>query len=279
MALAAIRTYLGRVGEISRGTLHELAGGLRLAADLPSFARIASDVLLSRLMRRVPLPNRDRDRMIRVRGGIELHYRLNRGDIQSIREVWMDQCYRLPFDVHPQSLVDLGANIGLTSLWFAQRYGCSVVAVEPSPDNARIARLNLQRNGVKAEVIEAAVGPHDGTARFEEAGDSNLGHLGTAEGGRPVTVMSMDTLLDRLPDAHADLVKMDIEGGEGPLLRENVGWLRRVRSIIAEFHPTMIDYPAAIKSIEDQGFRYFPAHSARDFDSMDAFMRTSATAP
>src|SRR6185312_4346344 len=275
MLLATIRTYAKRAGDISRGVAHEVSGGLRLAADVPSFARFASDVFLSRLLRRVPLPIGDRDRMMRVRGGIKLHYRLNRGDIQSIREVWMDQCYRLPFDAHPRSLVDLGANIGLTSLWFAHRYGCTVLAVEPSPDNARIARLNLERNGIQAEVIEAAVGPHDGTARFDDAVDSNVGHLNALGQGRLVTVVSMDTLLQKVPaGTDVDLVKMDIEGGEGPLLKENLGWLQRVRSLIAEFHPTIIDYPAAIKSIEDQGFRYFPAHSAADFDSMDAFIRT-----
>src|SRR6185312_1744089 len=222
----------------------------------------------------LPLPNHDQDRMIRVRGGIELHYRLNRGDIQSIREVWMDQCYRLPFDVHPRHLIDLGANIGLTSLWFARRYGCTVLALEPSAENARLARLNLDRNGVTAEVIEAAVGPRDGTALFQDALESNHGYLNSAGEGRPVTVMSMATVLQKVPaGAEVDLVKMDIEGGEGPLLAANLGWLQRVRSLIAEFHPTMIDYPAAIKSIENQGFRYFPAHSAADFDSMDAFLR------
>jgi hypothetical protein len=67
---------------------------------------------------------------------------------------------------------------------------------------------------------------------------------------------------------------MDIEGGEGPLLQENLAWLGRVRSLIAEFHPDLIDYPAAIRSIESQGFRYIPAHSAGP-DSMDAFLRVS----
>lgn len=185
----------------------------------------------------------------------------------------MDECYRLPFDVTPDKLVDLGANIGLSSLWFAHRYGCStVIAVEPFPDNARLARLNLERNNINAEVIEAAVGARDGTAFFEEAVDANMGHLATS--GRQVPVVSMETLLSKLPaGAEIDLVKLDIEGGEGPLLQDNLHWLRRVKSLIAEFHPEVIDYPAAIRSIEGQGFRYVPAHSAADFDSMDAFIR------
>jgi hypothetical protein len=56
-------------------------------------------VFLLPLARLVPLPDRNRERRIRVRGGIELNYRLNRGDMQSIREVWMDECYRLPFEL------------------------------------------------------------------------------------------------------------------------------------------------------------------------------------
>jgi hypothetical protein len=179
---------------------------------------------LLRLARLVPLPGRNRERRIRVRGGIELNYRLNRGDMQSIREVWMDECYRLPFELAPGRLIDLGANIGLTSLWFAHRE------------------------------------------------DSNRGHVGS--GGRVVSVVSMDTLLRKLPPGvDVDLVKIDIEGGEGPLLQENLGWLGRVKSLIAEFHPQIIDYAAAIRSIESQGFRYIPGHSASDFDSIDAFIR------
>jgi hypothetical protein len=57
------------------------------------------------------------------------------------------------------------------------------------------------------------------------------------------------------------------------LLQENLGWLGRVKSLIAEFHPQIIDYSAAIRTIEGQGFRYIPAHSASDFDCMDAFVR------
>jgi len=84
----------------------------------------------------------------------------------------------------------------------------------------------------------------------------------------------MDTLLRKLPPGvDVDLVKMDIEGGEGPLLQENLGWLPCVKSLIVEFHPQIIDYTAAIRSIESQGFQYIPAHFASDFDSMDAFIR------
>jgi FkbM family methyltransferase len=268
---------MNRLRQIAEGVAHELRGGWSLTADTRSFARFASDVFLSRLARHVPLPNRNQTRTIRVRGGFDLHYRLNRGDMQSIREVWIDECYRLPFQLAPERLVDLGANIGLTSLWFAHRYGCKVIiAVEPSPENAQLVRLNLHGNNVQADVVEAAVGARDGVAHFEAAVDSNMGHVG--ESGREVTMVSMDTVLRKLPaGVDVDVVKMDIEGGEGPLLQGDLAWLGRVKSVIAEFHPEVIDYPAAIRQIEGQGFRYIPAHSAADFDSMDAFVRSNLT--
>jgi len=80
-----LASYLHRTLEIARGVAHELRGGYRLAADPRSFARFAADVFLSRLARKLPLSSRNQDRMIHVRGGLKLHYRLNRGDMQSIR--------------------------------------------------------------------------------------------------------------------------------------------------------------------------------------------------
>lgn len=85
MALTTLLRYATRIRDIAAGVTHELRGGYALTADKASFARFATDVLLSRIMRFVPLFNQNRDRTIRVRGGVELHYRLNRGDIQSIR--------------------------------------------------------------------------------------------------------------------------------------------------------------------------------------------------
>jgi FkbM family methyltransferase len=146
------------------------------------------------------------------------------------------------------------------------------VLVEPSPENARLARLNLRLNKIEAEVVEAAVGASDGTVYFEEAVDSNVGHI--AANGRPVRQVSMQTVLERLPPgAEVDLVKMDIEGGEGPLFEANLGWLGRVRSIIAETHRDLIDHSALVRTLEGQGFRYIPAHSVKEFETLDGFVR------
>jgi propionyl-CoA carboxylase beta chain len=175
----------------------------------------------------------NRERRIRLRTGVELTYRLNRGDIKLIREVWMYETYRLPISIHSlATIIDLGANIGFTSLYLSHNYGCtSVLAFEPDSSNARLARVNLARNRVPAEVIEAAVGPTDGVARFEAAKDSRLGRIGST--GRSVRMISMASLLSYLPpEDPVDLLKIDIEGGEGPLLNNDRAWLARVRALV-----------------------------------------------
>jgi len=255
------------------GVLHEWLGALRLAADLSSTARMMTDTLLFRLLGLVHVPGEGKERCVRLKDGVEITYRLDRGDIQSIREVWIDEAYDPPFPLEPNYVVDLGANIGLTTLWLSRRYRAArFIAVEPSAGNARLARINFERNQVAADLIEAAIGPRDGSVRFEGSRDSNRGRLGST--GDEVSMVSMSTLLRRIPEGtNIDLMKMDIEGGEQELLTGDVAWLVRVRSIIAEFHPEVVDYPGLIKRLERAGFRYLsPALTGR----MDSFVRNDA---
>ena len=52
----------------------------------------------------------------------------------------MDEAYRLPFAIQPKVIVDLGANIGLTSIYLLRLYKPEIlVAVEADADNAALA--------------------------------------------------------------------------------------------------------------------------------------------
>ena len=207
-------------------------------------------------MRLRPLPSHDEPRKIVMRDGTIIHYRLNRGDIQSIREVFLDECYRLPEERTYQSLLDLGANIGLTTLWLQKRYHCkNIVAVEPSPENMAFVRRNIDENKIAAELVEAAVGPRDGIAHFQKNTFSNQGSV--SDQGDEVKMVSMPTLLAKFPTPFIDLMKLDIEGGEGPLLKEgNIDWLQQIGAITSELHPPIIDYAEIVSILENSGMRY-----------------------
>jgi FkbM family methyltransferase len=250
----------------------EITGAAHAMGDLRSFARYATDVILYRLLRVVTLA--PRLRTIRLRDGTLITYRLNRGDILTVYEVWIAEIYRPPFPVgRLPTVIDLGANIGLTSVYLAQHHHSRVIAVEPWSANAKLAQRNLAQNGIPAEIVDAAVGARDGTANFAVHRDFNSGKL--SGNGVSVPVVSMPTLLERIaPRARIDLLKVDIEGGEGELFSGDLGWLARVNALMIEFHPTLVEHLKLIDVIVAEGFRYIPAGSVSPV-SMDAFVRAA----
>lgn len=246
-----------------------------ITANTGSFIRLASDVLLFRVLRVGGSPIQDRERTIHLRNGTVLTYRLNRGDIQGIREVWFDETYRLPFDIEVGRVIDLGANIGLTSVYFAKKYGVgTIIAVEPNPANALLAKRNLEQNGIAFHLVEAAIGPSDGVAYFMDAAESNLGYVSNQ--GREVRMISMRTLCSEFNLDGVDLLKIDIEGGEQALLTNQTGWINKVGAIIAEFHPDRVPYPALAEQVADQGFQWIKPGSVYRYTT-DAFIRREAT--
>jgi FkbM family methyltransferase len=203
---------------------------------------------------------------------VQLCYRLNKGDLHSIREVWFDEAYRLPFEDPSGTLLDLGANIGLTSVWLAKRYAIDrVIAVEPDSNNAMLARRNLELNEIKSEVLEAAIGPHEGTAKFESSKISNLGKLSGK--GVPVTMITVDLIREKSGCPRLGLVKIDIEGGEQQLFDGPLNWLDHTEAIIIELHPALVDCLRIIRAIESRDFTYIPSNSVFR-NNMDSFKST-----
>jgi FkbM family methyltransferase len=202
--------------------------------------------------------------------GYELSYRLNRGDLQSLREVWMDEVYRPPIAVSPDIVVDLGANIGLTTRWMHHHLRAGqIVAVEAAEANGVLLERNVPGG---TQILRAAIGPSDGVVRFTSDPASNLGRV--TQTGEVVRQVSMQTVLGLLPPGRRiGLLKLDIEGGEQSLLTcGDLTWLGCVDAIIAEFHPDAVDYLGLVRVLVEDGFEYVPSGTAWK-GSMDAFIR------
>jgi FkbM family methyltransferase len=251
--------------------VRDLKAGARLAADMRSMLRLSVDFTLSRLIAVVPRTRRNRVREVNLNGGIKLRYRLNKGDLHSIREIWYDEEYRLPFVCAKGILLDLGANIGMASVWLAKKYSFGrVIAIEPDPTNASLVRQNLEINHIDGHVLEGAIGPMDGMARFEFSDRSNLGKL--SEIGSPVQMMSLNTIVTNFQVKDFSLIKIDIEGGEEGLFKGPTEWLNRTDAIIMEFHPAIVDCTPLVAIVCSHGLRHIPSHSLIP-DNLDCFTR------
>lgn len=110
------------------------------------------------------------------------------------------------FGIGPDTVVfDVGANIGLFALLFAQ-HGARVYAFEPS----RRALALLRRNAAlypKITVVPHAVSAERGSVSFLEKPMTNLSGFG--EGGELVEAVTLDD-----QEATPDLIKIDVEGFE-----------------------------------------------------------------
>lgn len=150
-------------------------------------------------------------------------------------------------------IVDLGAHVGSASLLLLERFPrAHVVAVEPNPDSAALLRQTIERNGLgdQCEIRQVAAGTEPGTATIE--GFSILSHFvreGAVEAvdhqpylrrfqkdapAVPTEVAVVD-VFDLLE--HADLVKMDIEGAEWPILQDPRFADLPISALVLEYHP------------------------------------------
>jgi FkbM family methyltransferase len=130
-------------------------------------------------------------------------------------------------------VVDLGANIGMFGLDVLTRYPAArITAYEPDARNAAIHRRLIDLNATPAwRLVEAAAGAENGTVTFL-TGQETASRI--VEEGAPGSVEV--PLVDVLPElAGADLVKMDIEGGEWSLLADSR--IAALRTLILEYHP------------------------------------------
>jgi len=139
------------------------------------------------------------------------------------------------------TVVDAGANIGAFSVLAARLIGPAgrLVAIEMMPRTAERLRANLARNGLAAEVVEAALAAESGrmvTAAIDPAkgGQATLALAHTLD--RPETHHVVTRTLDEVLAGHGEiaLLKLDIEGAELDALAGAGAVLRRTRAIIFE---------------------------------------------
>lgn len=177
-------------------------------------------------------------------GGIRLSLRANSGSDAFIHaEVFHHHYYDLPLDSPPETILDLGANTGLTAIYFGRKYpGARLACVEPVPDNLRVLAQNLALNAIPAEVIAGAVHINCGSVRIElDAMD--YGHKvaqGQQTSSRPsieVAAYDMPAILRHLGWQRIGLLKVDIEGHEKILFSTNCDWLQFVDAMCIECHP------------------------------------------
>ena len=195
-----------------------------------------------------------------------LGYDLQYTDLLTVCPQWEDLFVKeaLRFEAgHPAPrILDCGANIGLATLYFKSLYPqARITAFEPDPSLCTVLADNLRRNGaLDVEVVNAAVWTETREIEFRcEGADSGaIASMGPGLRG-PTRLVPALRLRDYLEKEAVDLLKIDIEGAELPVLTDCHGALKKVRALcldLHEFDPTSRHTAAVLELLEDAGFTY-----------------------
>jgi FkbM family methyltransferase len=128
----------------------------------------------------------------------------------------------------PFTFVDIGANVGLFSLFVASRAGrqARILAIEPEPGNLRRLEFNIRANpGVPITIIPKALSDQAGVVAVEldrrDRGGTRTKKIDQAEASNETVQVPSQTLSDVLAGEGVDAVdalKIDVEGLEDVIL-------------------------------------------------------------
>jgi FkbM family methyltransferase len=154
------------------------------------------------------------------------------------------------FDAHGSGVyLDIGANIGLTTIPIAQRAFVSCLAFEPEPENFRNLSTNVAANCLhgNVELFRTALFDHDALLTFELA-PNNLGdhrirlgdcklNLQDEHKRRTITVSAapLDALVGEIKSPLA--VKIDTQGAEPFVVAGGRRTLSGARLLVIEWSP------------------------------------------
>ncbi len=135
-------------------------------------------------------------------------------------------------------IIDAGANIGASTLWFASNFpGSHVVAIEPEKNNCELLRKNCF--GLECSVLEGAISSQPGHGILHDPGRGEWAYQVRSTGdGYHVPLHAAASIVSdcKASGMRPFLCKIDIEGGESELFRDNFSWVSEFAVIVVELH-------------------------------------------
>lgn len=180
---------------------------------------------------------------------LKIYQGIDNGDIVGI---FHNDCYGF-LPVENNTVIDIGANIADSSIYFACRKAKKVIAIEPYLGNYAVAKKNIETNYLSdtIDLMLAACSNHSGSMSLD-GHDSNV--YRSTEAGNNGADISLVTLPDIISKYKIDsaIIKMDCEGAEYPiLLGTDDDILNRFTHIQIEYH---YGYANLCKRLEKCGF-------------------------
>jgi len=167
-------------------------------------------------------------------------------DIVVSDQVFVDLEYDFQLKESPKVIVDTGANIGLTSIYFANKYpDAQIIAIEPENGNYEALKKNVSPY-TNIRTINAALWNKNEEINLIDPGRHGNCGFRTDSKESPVDnnypvcqqiqAITIDKIMEEYQLVSIDILKLDIEGAEIEVFSTSDSWIGKVNALIIELH-------------------------------------------
>jgi FkbM family methyltransferase len=198
----------------------------------------------------------------------------------TFQKVFLEREYAFDLGFVPRTILDGGANVGYSSLFFAQLFPKAlIVAIEPEEDNFRLLKHNTA-GYPNIRPVRKALWPrrtHLAIENVETRTDSFHVREYSSTAECTVATCTIDGLLRDFGVERFDLVKLDVEGAEKELFEDpsRESWLGKTRAMIMELHDR---FKSGCTEAVEQAIRGHSFHRSQIGENI-LFVRESSVQP
>ncbi|MBC7629032.1 FkbM family methyltransferase [Ferruginibacter sp.] len=181
--------------------------------------------------------------------------------VHSVEGIFLEELYKFDSDLLSPHIIDCGANIGLSAIYFKKLYPNSkLIAFEPDKKVFEACQYNLNQFGFSdVKLINAGVWNYDGSLNFLP--DNSLGGRIVEDDQSGKNYYSIKVVdFKKYLNVEVDFLKIDIEGAELDVLKNCRNELKFVKRIFVEYHSDKNkpqDLQELLSILTAAGFRYY----------------------
>lgn len=137
----------------------------------------------------------------------------------------------------PLFIVDAGAHIGLSSVFFASTYPkATIIAIEPEQSNFNVLLKNVSKYS-NIKPIQAGLWSRKTHLRIHDTNVANWSfRVSEDSSGNGIPAVCIQDIMADFNIESIDVLKVDIEGSEVEILSHAQPWIDAVRALIIELH-------------------------------------------
>lgn len=158
-------------------------------------------------------------------------------------DIFVREIYKFSTSSTHPIIIDCGANIGLSILYFAQHYPqAQIIAFEPDKKNFEILSKNIQANLPQHQNVvlrQNAVWVSNSEISFYASGTEASSIVADTHNAHKINVSAirLKEVLASYPSI--DFLKVDIEGAEYEVIKDCIPELKHVQNFFLEYHGTI----------------------------------------